>query len=269
MTVSLESDYFAESMKYDRINLVCGGKGSGKTHFLTQYIKYSMSQKRFSKYYLLLPSFLNEADSAYEFLKVFSNVVIFTTDSPKIIEMITNDKTPGSKLFALDDSTNFSSNFKEDKQFIKLVTTRRHAKITMMLIVHSLKATITPAVRNNVDFLFLYRITNQNLLQGVYEEFLSGVTRQFKNKHEFLEFYINNINDVKYSALFLPMIPIGETKVHFDPTVKDWNFMNIKFVVNKKPMKKPPPKKTNNKKFMLNDKRNIGTNFIRTGRNHQ
>ena len=74
MTVSLEVDYFKESMKYDRINLVCGGKGSGKTHFLTQFIKYSMSQKRFSKYYLLLPSFKNEADGAYEFLKVFSNV---------------------------------------------------------------------------------------------------------------------------------------------------------------------------------------------------
>ena len=247
MTVSLEVDYFKESMKYDRINLVCGGKGSGKTHFLTQFIKYSMSQKRFSKYYLLLPSFKNEADGAYEFLKVFSNVVIFTTYSPKIIEMITDDKTPGSKLFALDDSTNFSSNFKQDPKFIGLITTSRHKKVTMMLIVHSLKAILTPAVRSNVDFLFLYRITNQRLLQDVYEEFLSGVTRQFKNKHEFLEFYIQNINDVKYSGLFLPMIPIGENKVPFDPNVKDWKFMNIKFVVQEKRVpKKPQPKKTNN-----------------------
>ena len=274
MTVSLESDYFKTSLEYDRIHLLTGIKQSGKSYMLMQWIKYAMSLKRFSHYYLMLPGFLTEADDQYAWLKSFSCVTIFTKYSPKIIEMIRKDNKPGSKCFCLDDSTNYGSEFKTDPSFLELVTTSRHMKISMVLVVHSLKSILSTGIRNNIDNIFMFKITNENLLKTVSEEYLSALTKDFKNYKEFVGYYIERVNSVKYGCMFIPLT--GTYPAPFDSDVKSWNFMNIKFVINKKPIKKPQPKKSNNavkpnyKKFMLNDKpRNIATNFIRTGRNHQ
>ncbi len=194
----------------NRICCMVGAKGSSKTYTMLNLIKFYLLQNRFKTYHLILPAYKNDNDQEqYEFLKHTdkkAKILIYTKYSPLVLENIINksDKK-NQQLVVIDDGTQYG-NMLNESTFTELITTSRHLKITLFFITHSMKSVMTPKVRANIDYLFIYRITNDKLLRGsVYEEFFSMLP-DFKDYNEFKHFYYNKILKDKYNGLFLDVI---------------------------------------------------------------
>jgi hypothetical protein len=71
-------------------------------------------------------------------------------------------------------------------------------------------------IRANVDYVFLYKVTNDKLLESFYQEYLS-LFPDFKNYPEFKKMFFAQVLKVQYNGLFLNM------KEHvYCMNVKDW-----------------------------------------------
>jgi hypothetical protein len=103
-----------------------------------------------------------------------------------------------------------------------MITTRRHKKIQMWLIFHSLRAVIVPVIRSNIDYLFVFKVSNSKLLTSVYEEYYSMFDDFQDQPRKFAQFYRGNIFQAKHGCLFLNTV-----KHEFSPNVSEWQLMTL------------------------------------------
>lgn len=202
----IERDFLGDNTC--RVTVSVGTKGSGKTHLMLAYVKFALRTRRFDSLHLVLPSFSNEEDDSYKWLTEHNNVYIYTQYSPVVTERVIKAATANAKagkqtFFALDDATHNGVDLSIDHEFLELITTSRHKKVSVWLIFHSLRAVINPVIRANIDYMFIFRISNNRLLTALYEEYFS-MFKEFASKpREFSAWYVANVLEKEYGCLFL------------------------------------------------------------------
>lgn len=235
----MEAQVFFEEPSRLFVNV--GVKGSGKTHLALAYIWESMQRNRFEHYYLCIPAFSSEMSNAYHWLRGCKNVTYCDTYSEQFVEMVvhrqnqfimkkaraknqqevdTLDMQHKRVFLFLDDASGFAKDLSSSPIFRQLITTTRHAKITVMLCVHAIKNILTPVVRANVDHLIIGQLTNSKMLDGIYEEFIS-LTGVHANSAAFKKWFTENVKDYNMLLISLKHSIIGNTKTL--PMIKRFN----------------------------------------------
>ena len=242
METDNEIKFLDDNIKSGRFILAIGGKGGGKSHLLTSFLKYHLFHDTYKYIHFVCPCFHGEADGQYDFLKDQKNVNIYKHYEKRISVIVDKDRQKGKTLMLLDDaSSELISNI--DTELLHLITTARHYKsCTLYFAVHSCKKILLPIVRQSIDHLFIYKIINAGLLHDLYDEYFS---MQFEKWQNFKDFY-NKATSEKYSCIHF--------SIHFegiDSHVKHWDINTQRDEIQLKPHKghpKPQPKKVNDDK---------------------
>ena len=242
METDNEIKFLDDNIKSGRFILAIGGKGGGKSHLLTSFLKYHLFHDTYKYIHFVAPCFHGEADGQYDFLKDQKNVNIYKHYEKRISVIVDKDRQKGKTLYLIDDaSSELISNI--DSELLHLITTARHYKsCTLYFAVHSCKKILLPIVRQNIDHLFIYKIINAGLLRDLYDEYFS---MQFEKWQNFKDFY-NKATSEKYSCIHF--------SIHFegiDSHVKHWDINTHRDEIQLKPTKapsKPQPKKVNDDK---------------------
>ena len=212
----LENDFIKDISTTGRFILSIGIKGGGKTYRLLQYVKYALYNNLFERYHLVLPMFSFEQNDSYGFLRNQQHCFIYDGYSEKVSKLVEKDRLKHKTLFIIDDaSAELVKNM--DSTFLKIITTTRHGQgCTVWACVHSAKKILAPVVRQNIDWLFVYKIANRKLLIDLYEEFASMAFDSFK---EFMNIY-KDAMDERYNAL---LFTIQSSSI--DPLTSEWQIL--------------------------------------------
>ena len=91
-----------------------------------------------------------------------------------------------------------------EPDFYGMLSIARHLGISLIINYHSLTSgrTLSPFVRQNIDYLCLYKIVSEDLLKMVYDEYLSLAT-DIKDWKEFRNKYIAHVNNGDFKSLLL------------------------------------------------------------------
>lgn len=166
---------FKKTILSGRLCLSIGTKHSGKSYFMLQYLRYAMKHNLYQKYILVLPSFEFEENDSYSFLDAKKkHVYIFTEYNPIILShhMKSQMRHSLNTLIIIDDASG-EAIFNIDEHLQKFITSIRHYNTNLWLIVHSAKRILSPFIRQQVDILFLYKLSDKDLLETIFREFLS------------------------------------------------------------------------------------------------
>ena len=182
-------NYFLEDLAKAFI-ISIGAKRQGKTYLMVRALAYAIDNNMFEEYHLVFPQFSGERSGAYDFLKGRKNVFIYDKYHEVLTQKILKVFKEKHVFFGIDDASGeFMNNL--DTAFCKLATCNEHQKkCTIWLCVHSAKKILSPLIRQQASFIFMYRISNMKLIQDMYEEFFSTEFGHFK---EFYEIYNQNV----------------------------------------------------------------------------
>ena len=212
-----------------RLFLSLSTKFTGKTFFMLRYLEYCFKHKVFDLYLLVLPSYAIEASDSYSFIdEKDPNILIFEHYSPTIPAKImrhqkkrssSKDKQKDKICFIIDDSSAEQiDSFHLDNSFKTLITSIRHYNTHCWCISHATAGCLSTFLRGQIDVLILGNLTNLNLLEGLYDEFLS-LNQEFrkndtnrKNKSDFINKFLE-FNEEEYKAIF---INLRTRKVYWD-----------------------------------------------------
>lgn len=216
----MEEHFLSDNKNHGRFNVICGNKGSGKTHFVLNFIKLAYKYNIYEKYIFIIPEIEHEHDGQYAFLMNHKDTTIYSEFDPDIIDNVKEMSKQYHVLLVLDDATDFLFKNRTNPSLMKLVSTCRHGKgVTIFSITHALKSILTPTIRALIDHLFIGSFTNANIIKNqLYSENFS-IIMDYK---EFLSSYLTNIIKEKYNFLYF------NRNSEYDFNVKDWNMSNLK-----------------------------------------
>jgi hypothetical protein len=251
---NLEETFLNDNIETGRFILSIGSKGSGKTYRLLQYLKFALYNNIYERYHLILPMYSSEQNDSYGFLQTQQNCYIYNGYSEKVSILVDKDRLKYRTLFIIDDASSELVK-KMDNTFLKLITTTRHGKgVTVWACVHSCKRILSPAVRQNIDWLFTYKIPNRKLLNDLYDEYFG---MQFDSFKLFMQIYTEVMKE-KYNSV---LCSLHVTDI--DTYTNDWVILKQYDTVElepqkaiKKPIQKPvenPPHKHTNLHSMFSN----------------
>lgn len=179
------------------ILLCLGQKGGGKSFRTMTLLMWLLRNNVFDQYFLVLPTFLFEAANSYAWLKPFEDRVFIAKEyTPEISaaflqrpdETIPPHAIPRTFLW-LDD-VGMNEAFRTDRHFVGLLSVARHKRLSVCLCYHSLTSghTLSPFLRQNVTHTLLFRVTNEKLLESIFEELIS-MTGHFERFRDFKGVY--------------------------------------------------------------------------------
>ena len=90
-------------------------------------------------------------------------------------------------FFAVDDATSQGKKLYSSSTMTAFATQNRHLNIHSWFLLHYDKSTITPKIRQNILWVFIYPL-NPKLLESVYEEYIDNDDLD-NFKHKFLPFW--------------------------------------------------------------------------------
>lgn len=198
---------FKKTILEGRLVLSIGTKHSGKTYLMLQYLRYAFKHNLYEKYILILPSFEIEEDGSYDFIDAKKkNIFVFTSYDSIILEhhLISQKKNKKKTLIILDDASG-ECIFTIDEDMQKFITSIRHFDSSFWIIAHGAKKILSTFIRQQVDILFLYKISNRYLLRDIFDEFLS-MHPSFFERNDFSKFskaYINFQNSYKFPCIYI------------------------------------------------------------------
>lgn len=175
------------------ILLVLGQKGGGKSFRMMTIIMYLIHNNIYDRYFFVLPTYKFEASNSYAWLAPFKDRVFVVEEyTPEITQAFMDrrdDTVPPHELprtFLWLDDVGCNETFRNDRQFVSLLSIARHKRLSVALCYHSLTSgcTLNPFLRQNVTHTFLFRVTNEKLLESVFEELIS-MTGQFERFKDF------------------------------------------------------------------------------------
>ena len=186
-----------EDPQQSPILLCLGQKGGGKSFRTMTLLMYLLRNNIFDQYFLVLPTFHFEACNSYAWLKPFQDRVFVTKAyTPEISqafldrrdEMVKPHEIPRTFLW-LDD-VGMNEEFRNDRAFVGLLSVARHKRLSVCLCYHSLTSghTLSPFLRQNVTHTLIFRVTNEKLLESIYEELIS-MTGHFPRFKDFKQVY--------------------------------------------------------------------------------
>lgn len=177
--------------------LVLGQKGGGKSFRMMTILMWLLRNDVFDQYYLVLPTFGYEANNSYMWLEQFKDRVFVSTQyTPEITQAFLqrpDDKVPPEDIprcFMWLDDVGMNDLFRNDPHFVGLLSVVRHKRLSVCICYHSLTSgqTLSPFLRQNVTHTLLFRVTNEKLLESIYEELVS-MTGHFQRFREFKQTY--------------------------------------------------------------------------------
>lgn len=179
------------------ILLCVGQKGGGKSFRVMTMLMWLIRNNVFDQYFLVLPTFFYEATNSYAWLKPFEDKVFITKEyTPEISraflerqdETIPPHLIPRTMLWM--DDVGMNETFRNDRAFVGLLSVARHKRLSVCLCYHSLTSghTLSPFLRQNVTHTLLFRVTNEKLLESIYEELIS-MTGHFARFRDFKQAY--------------------------------------------------------------------------------
>lgn len=151
----------------------------------------------FDQYFLVLPTFFFEAANSYAWLQPFQHKVFILKEYTPEISMAflkrPDETIPPHQIprtFLWMDDVGMNESFRNDRHFVGLLSVARHKRLSVCLCYHSLSSghTLSPFLRQNVTHTLLFRVTNEKLLESVYEELIS-MTGHFQRFREFKQIY--------------------------------------------------------------------------------
>lgn len=175
------------------ILLCLGQKGGGKSFRTMTLLMWLIRNNIFDQYFLILPTFYYEASNSYAWLKPFQEKVFIAREyTPEMSAAFLQrkDETIAPHLiprtFMWLDDVGMNESFRMDRSFVGLLSVARHKRLSICLCYHSLTSghTLSPFVRQNVTHTLLFRVTNEKLLESIYEELIS-MTGQFERFKDF------------------------------------------------------------------------------------
>lgn len=231
---------FCKALNSGTVVVSCGSKGSGKSCFMLAMLRACVEANAFEDYVLFFPSLYVEQHDSYAWCLKQKNFTIYTGYHNAILEKLYQQnkelKKQRKTLVVIDDATTFASELRlaTNENLIALVSQARHLKISLWILVHSLKNILSPCLRENTGWLIIYSITNSKLLNDIWEEYTS-IETDYKT---FVSWY-RNMSKEKYASFMLKTSP----PVAIDTHSSDWgmvkyfrekNFNDAK-LYNKKP----------------------------------
>lgn len=175
------------------ILLVLGQKGGGKSFRMMTLIMYLIRNNIYDRYFFVLPTYKFEASNSYAWLAPFKDRVYISTEyTPEITQAFMDrkdDTIPAHEIprtFLWLDDVGCNEEFRNDRMFVSLLSIARHKRLSVALCYHSLTSgcTLNPFLRQNVTHTLLFRVTNEKLLESIYEELIS-MTGQFERFKDF------------------------------------------------------------------------------------
>lgn len=179
------------------ILLCLGQKGGGKSFRTMTLLMWLLRNNVFDQYFLVLPTFFYEAANSYAWLKPFEDKVFVCREyTPELSQAFLErpDETipPHAipRTFLWLDDVGMNEAFRSDRHFVGLLSVARHKRLSVCLCYHSLTSghTLSPFLRQNVTHTLLFRVTNEKLLESIFEELIS-MTGHFPRFREFKEAY--------------------------------------------------------------------------------
>lgn len=222
---------FGESVNNGTVIVSCGSKGSGKSTFMLSMLRACAEANAFDDYVLVFPSLYVEQHDSYKWCMVKKQFTIYTGYHNSILEKLYQRnrdlKKQKKTLVVIDDATAFAKELRlaTNENLIGLVSQARHLKVTLWLLVHSLKNILSPCLRENVGWIIIYSITNRKLLQDIWEEYVSVQC----DWNSFSAWY-RDMSKKKYSSFMLKCNPPVEIDVGSNdwPTTKKFRDLNTK-----------------------------------------
>lgn len=179
------------------ILLCLGQKGGGKSFRTMTLLMWLLRNNVFDQYFLVLPTFHYEACNSYAWLKPFADRVFVCKEyTPEISQAFLDrrDETvPPHEIprtFLWLDDVGMNEEFRNDRAFVGLLSVARHKRLSVCLCYHSLTSghTLSPFLRQNVTHTLVFRVTNEKLLESIYEELIS-MTGHFPRFRDFKQVY--------------------------------------------------------------------------------
>lgn len=179
------------------IILCLGQKGGGKSFRTMTLLMWLLRNNVFDQYFLVLPTFHYEAANSYAWLQPFLDKVFVTQEyTPEISQAFlqrADSSVPPHALprtFLWLDDVGMNEAFRSDRHFVGLLSVARHKRLSVCLCYHSLTSghTLSPFLRQNVTHTLLFRVTNEKLLESIFEELIS-MTGHFARFRDFKEVY--------------------------------------------------------------------------------
>ena len=166
-------------------------RNSGKTHLIKYLIYTFLEQKVFQWGVVFSATNFNTHQ-----LDIVDKKYQYSTVDDRVLEQIMTiqEKSKVGCFIIFDDvigTVNFNSSVLK-----KLFTTGRHYNISIFLATQYLKS-VTPLVRQNTDYVFLFDIKNLITLRAFYDEWGSN----FETFEEFKTYFRNSVNG--YSCLII------------------------------------------------------------------
>ncbi len=191
---------------------LCGVKSSGKTLFALSFIRSCLEANPplFDTYWCVIPAYQYEQKGSYGWLdelvkKKGCRCVVFSAFSDEVAERIVaeqlRDESKKSLMF-MDDASCMRRLFQRSGDvrdpLNAILTQSRHLRVSSLICVHSLKATIHPSLRANCSFLVMFDISSRKLLEHLHEEFASLVCPEFD---EFLAMFMHHLRSRRFGAI--------------------------------------------------------------------
>ena len=179
------------------ILLCLGQKGGGKSFRTMTLLMWLLRQNMFDQYFLVLPTFFYEAANSYAWLKPFEDRVFiareYTPEMSQAFLKRADETIPPHEIprtFMWLDDVGMNESFRMDRSFVGLLSVARHKRLSVCLCYHSLTSghTLSPFLRQNVTHTLLFRVTNEKLLESIYEELIS-MTGHFERFRDFKNVY--------------------------------------------------------------------------------
>lgn len=194
-----------------------GPPGSGKTFIVLGCLRWWILHNVFDEYHLVLPTFKNEQNDSYGFLKTMiktsKNIYIYETFSTTMMEKLVNralkscdlfekgkSKSKLKFFFMCDDATSQGS-LMDSPPVVQAVTENRHLQIHSWFLMHQDKKVIEKKVRSNFKFFYIYPVHPQKL-RDLYENYVN-FPLDFENYKEFFEMWKEQVLEKKHGCLFI------------------------------------------------------------------
>lgn len=164
------------------ILLCLGQKGGGKSFRTMTLLMWLIRNNIFDQYFLVLPTFFYEASNSYAWLKPFEDKVFIAREYTPELSLAFLERKDETipphcipRTFLWLDDVGMNESFRNDRFFVSLLSVARHKRLSVCLCYHSLTSghTLSPFLRQNVTHTLLFRVTNEKLLESIFEELIS------------------------------------------------------------------------------------------------
>ena len=179
-------------LKQHSTSVIISKRASGKTKLMLNLIKYMLDKYEFDQIILF-----SETGQWNEDFKWLDKKYIYKLNDDTINKIIEYQKKNLLKnkvknvLMLLDDLKIMTLS----KSLCNIFSFGRHVKVTLIMSLQFCRCILAPALRSNIDYLFISEINN-NSIQTVYESI--STKKIFKDIKEFESFIEDNNNDYQF-----------------------------------------------------------------------